>query len=71
MRSSDSSTISLRGGTRELLFEFLQPPRHTEAEISAIDAAAKWPVTPGTQLMMDNRSAGYSPLSSRLGLQDE
>lgn len=56
--AGSSCTIAAEGLPRhEFIFEILQPPKYTQAQVDALDAAALWPVKAGTELLLENQYA--------------
>lgn len=56
------------GERRDILFELLQPPKYTEAEVQRLLAAPAWPTAPGQVLMLENELVRMWDFRASLGM---
>ena len=53
---------------RDMVFELLQEPRHSEAKVRQLVAASSWPTAPGQVMMLENHLVRMWDFRSSLGM---
>ncbi|CAE8603427.1 unnamed protein product [Polarella glacialis] len=57
-----------QAGRREIVFEILQEPQRSEAEVERLVTAPKWPTAPGQVLMLENSHVRMWDFRASLGM---